>query len=71
MPLIQTGEQLGGYKSIGHLCAEVINDQQIAVIQILVESGESFFCPAVEGLTGKSFKQPGSTDIDHGMAGLQ
>lgn len=43
MSLIQTGEQLGGYKSIGHLCAEVINDQQIAVIQILVESGESFF----------------------------
>ena len=44
---------------------------QIAVIQILVESGESFFCPAVEGITGKSIKQPGSTEIDHGMTGLQ
>jgi len=43
MPLIQTGEQLGGYKSIGHLCAEVINDQQIAVIQILVESSVIYF----------------------------
>lgn len=58
MSLIQTGEQLGGYKSIGHLCAEVIKDQQIAVIQILVESGEIFLLPAVEGITGKSTNSP-------------
>ena len=47
MPLIQTGEQLGCHKSIGHLRAEVINDQQITAVDILVESGERFLCPGV------------------------
>lgn len=40
MSLIQTGEQLGGYKSIGHLCAEVINDgEEPLVYELLGEKG--------------------------------
>ena len=56
MPLIQTGEQLGCHKSIGHLRTEVINDQQITVVEILVESGEGFLRPGVKSITGKGIK---------------
>ena len=71
MSLVQTGEQLGCHKSIGHLRAEVINDQQITVVDILVESGEGFLSPGVKSITRKGIIYPGSTELDHGMPALQ
>ena len=56
MSLVQTGEQLGCHKSIGHFRAEVINDQQITVVDILVESGEGFLGPGVKSITRKDIK---------------
>ena len=53
------------------LRSQVIDNEKIAVIQILIQGIQVFLGLVVIGIAGKRVKEHGSAEINHGVPGFQ
>lgn len=65
MSVVQTGKKLGGNKRVCEFRPQIIDDQQVAVTDVIGDTGCRLRALPVKSTPGQDIKKLGSAEVDH------